>query len=365
MQRTERSSDTSHSAADLALCRELAFWTQDPEQICRLFERSGLMREKWSEHPKYADWTITMALETTPEHYQGVSAESNGQPSSNGQHTQDTRDEVPPTPDEKIHLTDVGNGLRLVQQFGNDIRFVPKWKKWLLWHDSRWMIDEGSLIEWHAKQVISGLYHDAARKMQALAAKVASDEKTHEQETAEVKTILKWALTAESGSHIETMVRRARVNPRVQVSHEQLDADRMLFQVINGTIDLRTGQLRPSRRSDLITKQSPVVYDPVAICPTCQAYGSRRQPTAERARDSHCVSLISCWSAAAVRCNPVFQATAGGMATGCSWSMVQDAPCRIPRRYRLRSGSRRSSDRDAAFPWRISWGCSMPAVVSS
>ena len=47
------------------------------------------------------------------------------------------------------------------------------------------------------------------------------------------------------------------------------------------------------------------------------------------------------------------------------WSMVRDAPCPIPRRYRLRSASRRSSDRGAAFPWRISWGCSMPALVSS
>jgi NrS-1 polymerase HBD domain len=71
----------SQSEADLALCRDLAFWTQDPEQIDRLFRRSGLMRGKWDEHPQYAEWTISKAIETTPEHYQGVSAaSSNGQP---------------------------------------------------------------------------------------------------------------------------------------------------------------------------------------------------------------------------------------------------------------------------------------------
>jgi putative DNA primase/helicase len=70
----------SQSEADLALCRELAFWMQDATQIDRLFRRSGLMREKWDEHPSYAEWTINKALETTPEHYQGMFAESNGQP---------------------------------------------------------------------------------------------------------------------------------------------------------------------------------------------------------------------------------------------------------------------------------------------
>src|SRR5262245_58766094 len=90
---------------------------------------------------------------------------------------------------------------------------------------------------------------------------------SHEREVAEVKTMLKWALTAETGSHIETMVKRARVNPNVQISHEQLDANPFLFQVINGTLDLRTGTLHPSNRANLITKQSPVVYDPDAVCP--------------------------------------------------------------------------------------------------
>ena len=37
-----------HSSADAALCTHLAFWTgKDCERIARLFERSGLMRDKW------------------------------------------------------------------------------------------------------------------------------------------------------------------------------------------------------------------------------------------------------------------------------------------------------------------------------
>jgi len=38
------------SAADLALCNHLAFWTgKDPQAIDRIFRKSGLMRPKWDE----------------------------------------------------------------------------------------------------------------------------------------------------------------------------------------------------------------------------------------------------------------------------------------------------------------------------
>src|SRR5262249_11684243 len=37
----------SHSEADMALCGILAFWTQDRDQIGRLFRWSKLYRDKW------------------------------------------------------------------------------------------------------------------------------------------------------------------------------------------------------------------------------------------------------------------------------------------------------------------------------
>ena len=49
------------SAADLALLSQLSFWTQDPDQLDRLFRRSGLMREKW-ERADYRERTIALAL---------------------------------------------------------------------------------------------------------------------------------------------------------------------------------------------------------------------------------------------------------------------------------------------------------------
>ncbi len=57
-----------HSAADLALLSRLAFYTQDPDQLDRLFRTSGLYREKW-ERTDYRERTIARALEGLRETY--------------------------------------------------------------------------------------------------------------------------------------------------------------------------------------------------------------------------------------------------------------------------------------------------------
>ncbi len=58
--------DRSHSAADLALCGDLAYWTNgDAAQIDRIFRRSALWRDKWDEKrgaKTYGETTITAAL---------------------------------------------------------------------------------------------------------------------------------------------------------------------------------------------------------------------------------------------------------------------------------------------------------------
>ena len=45
------------------------------------------------------------------------------------------------------------------------------------------------------------------------------------------------------------------------------DADPWLLNVQNGTLDLRTGDLRPHRREDMLTRCLPIAYYPDARCP--------------------------------------------------------------------------------------------------
>jgi len=56
----------SHSEADMALCSHLAFWTdKSPEQMDRIFRKSGLMRKKWDRVQSgstYGAITISRAI---------------------------------------------------------------------------------------------------------------------------------------------------------------------------------------------------------------------------------------------------------------------------------------------------------------
>ena len=54
--------DGDDSVADLALLGVLAFWTQDVDQLDRLFRRSGLYRPKW-ERSDYRARTIGKAVQ--------------------------------------------------------------------------------------------------------------------------------------------------------------------------------------------------------------------------------------------------------------------------------------------------------------
>jgi putative DNA primase/helicase len=78
---------------------------------------------------------------------------------------------------------------------------------------------------------------------------------------------VKHALRSERLERIRAMVELAKSEPRMCVEPNQLDRDPLLFNCENGTIDLRTGELREHRKSDYITKKAPVVFEPAARDP--------------------------------------------------------------------------------------------------
>jgi putative DNA primase/helicase len=78
-----------------------------------------------------------------------------------------------------------------------------------------------------------------------------------------------------SQSDVRLRAMLAQAQPELTVPLEELDADPMLFNVLNGTIDLRTGALLPHDPKQLITKLSPVLYDPGSTAPRWQAFLKR------------------------------------------------------------------------------------------
>ncbi|MBA2462648.1 MAG: hypothetical protein H0V45_12935 [Actinobacteria bacterium] len=155
--------------------------------------------------------------------------------------------------------TDLGNAERLVAQHGRDLRFAPG-LGWFAWDGRRWKRDtDGEPIR-RAKQVVRAMYAEAA---------VLADD-------ARRALLIKWATTSESESRLRATVKLAETERAVIVEPNQLDADGWLFNASNGTIDLRTGELREHRREDLLTRLTTVVYKPDAGSdPTWESFLAR------------------------------------------------------------------------------------------
>jgi len=274
----------SHSEADLALAGALAFYCGPSQevQVDRIFRASKLMRDKWDEthgDVTYGEATIAKAYQGRTKYYS-----PNGQRTTSALadplDTPDTPDDAIPAVDE--YLTDLGNARRLVRMFCRDMRFVSEWG-WLVWDGKRWAPDRtGNLMRW-AKRTALSLYDDAANALdkaeqatrdekqraaagdKAGAARAAADSERYSEQSEEVK---KWARTSQMRQRLEAMVVLAQSELAVVARPDAFDRDPLLFNCDNGTIDLRTGELRQHERGDLITKISPVAYDPAATCET-------------------------------------------------------------------------------------------------
>ena len=152
------------------------------------------------------------------------------------------------TPKGAINLTDLGNARRLVRRHGADLHYCYAQGRWLAWDGRRWRENDTGEVQRQAKETVTSIYAAAA----------------DEPDEAARKALAKWAMSSESRNRLDSMIALAQSEPGVPVRPTDLDANPWLLNCLNGTIDLRTGELREHRREDLITKLAPVEYDPAA-----------------------------------------------------------------------------------------------------
>jgi putative DNA primase/helicase len=145
--------------------------------------------------------------------------------------------------------TDLGNAERFVDARRDRVLWCPARKTFLCWDGHRYAWDERGATLQLAHETAKGIFHEAA----------------HAEDEAEQKAIAKWALASQNESRLNAMLSQAK--PYLAVGMEELDRDPWLVNCQNGTLDLRTGRLRPPDPADRITKIVPVDYDPDAPCP--------------------------------------------------------------------------------------------------
>ncbi len=151
--------------------------------------------------------------------------------------------------------SDLGNAKRFITAHGRDLLYCTPWGKWLVWDGSRWSVDQKSHVTRLAKEALQALLVQAATANDAESQKLAAH-----------------VLRSQSVNHITAMVDLAKCEPGIPVLPEELDTNPWLLAVQNGTVDLRTGELKVSRREDRMSKLAPVTIDTKATCPTWKKF---------------------------------------------------------------------------------------------
>jgi putative DNA primase/helicase len=144
-------------------------------------------------------------------------------------------------------LTDMGNAELLVDRHGNELRYWHTSGKWYTWDGTRWKADDTGEIYRRAKETAKQLYVEASKQSNV--------------------AYFKHAVRSQSCNKIKAMINLAESDPRIAINNKSFDKNPWLLNILNGTIDLHTGKLRPHDPNDLITKSAPVEFDPAAVCP--------------------------------------------------------------------------------------------------
>lgn len=143
--------------------------------------------------------------------------------------------------------TDIANAKRFAEQHRQKVRFTPE-RGWLVWDGRRWAIDDKNIrVQELGKQTALAIFDEvkAARRRDIL---------------------FKHAKHSQSKRAIEAMLWLARSENGIPVRLTDFDSDGWLLNVDNGTVVMRTGELRPHDPADLISNITDVQFDSSAAC---------------------------------------------------------------------------------------------------
>ncbi|MBA4068194.1 MAG: hypothetical protein C0501_31735, partial [Isosphaera sp.] len=179
---------------------------------------------------------------------------------------------------ERFGDTDLANAGRFVADHRDAARWAADLKRWLVFDGRRWAEDAtGGLA--------AGLAHTTARRMTREAydavlatTQAARDAGCEAEEAAAGKALtaankaLAWAKQTQAAKRVAAMVEMAKPYLLVPAAADVFDRHPHLLNVPNGTVDLRTGELRPHDRGDFLTKLCPTPFHPAADAPAYKQF---------------------------------------------------------------------------------------------
>jgi D5 N terminal like len=141
-------------------------------------------------------------------------------------------------------FSDEALAICFAERHAGNLRHIAEWDKWMAWEGTRWCFDKTL----HA--------FDRARQICRDAASQANDPRVR--------------MAVASAKTVYAVARLARTDRRLAATTEQWDANPWLLNTRGGIVDLHTGEMRPARIDDYVTKITAIA--PGGTCPTWDAF---------------------------------------------------------------------------------------------
>jgi putative DNA primase/helicase len=162
-----------------------------------------------------------------------------------------------------FQISDLGNARRLVSRHGKRFRYLCDRRKWLYWDGRRWADDDLGEIKRAAKETVEAIF----------------EESLSEPDDRRRNDLRKFAIRSQSAQRLAGMIELAQSELPMPMRSTDFDRDSWSFNVLNGTLNLKTGTLRKHDPENFISKLAPVEFKPEATCPTWDAFLARIMPS--------------------------------------------------------------------------------------
>ncbi len=155
-------------------------------------------------------------------------------------------------------LTDSGNAERIEAYLSDELRYNVDIDKWLNWTSSHW----NHCLDAIAREMVLPIMRNIPKQ--------AADASDNIQ-----KEFVSFAKKSESLQALKNCTELAKSKQRLRIRNNELNSDNWLFNVKNGTVNLKTGVFQKHCRDDLITNLANVFYDPDAKAPLWESVVNR------------------------------------------------------------------------------------------
>lgn len=163
--------------------------------------------------------------------------------------------------------TDTGNMNLMFRLSGGNLRWITERAIWLYWDGAQWHEDGAGVYAQSAASLVGDHYLQQAAEHFKMAGNhsLPTSEQNRIKKTAEGLKL--WGHRCRAKGSIDNMLTMAKRDARFVISDADLNRNPHLLGVKNGVVDLRTGELKPDGRDDLVTRRCPTPYIPNAPAP--------------------------------------------------------------------------------------------------